>query len=59
MANKLYYTLYSAGTYWSSVDEDNNRDDNEYDKDDENDLPLVVLPDDVSECLPWRDEPEE
>ena len=41
------------GTYRSSVDKDNNSDDNEYDKDDENDLPLVVLPYDEPECLPW------
>ena len=47
------------GTYRSSVDEDNDHDDNEYNKDDENDLPFVVLPDDEPECLPWWGEPEE
>ena len=48
----LYFNSIPYATYRSSVDEDNDHDDNEYNKDDENDLPFVVLPDDEPECLP-------
>ena len=55
----INYSRIHCGTYRSSVDEDNDHDDNEYNKDDENDLPFIVLPDDEPECLPRWGEPEE
>ena len=55
----IKYSRKHYETYGSSVDEDNNHDDNEYNKDDKNDLPFVVLPDDEPECLPWWGKPEE
>ena len=43
--------------YW--VDEENNKDYKEEEKDATNEVPLVVLPDDVFQGLPWRCEPQE
>ena len=46
-------------TYGSSVDKDNDDNNQQYDHNGADNVPLVVLPDDELEGLPWRREPEE
>lgn len=46
-------------THRSSIDKDNDDNDQQYDHDSADDVPLVVLPDDELERLPRRGEPEE
>ena len=46
-------------TYWCCVDENHQQDHQQHDDNAPNDVPLVVLPDDVLEGLQWRSEPEE
>ncbi len=43
----------------SSVDEDDNHNEKDDKNDGSDDVPLVVLPDDVPEGLQWRGKPQE
>ena len=46
-------------TYGHGIDEQRNEDNQQQQNDECDEIPLVVLPDDVLECLPGRGEPEE
>ena len=48
-----------GGTHRGRVDEDDYHQDHKHQDDPEDDVPLVVLPNNELEGLPWRGEPQE
>lgn len=53
-----YFPL-SLHTYWEGVEEEEKEEEQD-EKDDKGDaVPLVILPEDVPERLPWRCQPQE